>query len=141
MGYYHALEAAGARVIEFEEFGSYQGDWYALVEYNNEIGWINGSYGSCSGCDSFESEFGYGSEPTSVGVEMCDKKTYKWRKATQKDVDAYRERLVSFGKAYLDGLFTQEDAEANAVRFSDWDGEAAKILAFLKEHTIEKQIN
>lgn len=58
MSYEEALQAAGAEVLEFEQFGSYQGDWWAKVRYKDELGWVQGSYGSCSGCDAFESEFG-----------------------------------------------------------------------------------
>jgi hypothetical protein len=59
MGYSSALVAAGCEVLEFEEFGDYQGSWYALVKLDNEIGLVEGSYGSCSGCDAFEGELGY----------------------------------------------------------------------------------
>ena len=52
MSYCQALEAAGAKILQFKSFGSYQGDWWAKVEYNGEIGWVAGSYGSCSGCVS-----------------------------------------------------------------------------------------
>jgi len=31
--YKESLEAAGAEVLAFESFGSYQGDWVALVWY------------------------------------------------------------------------------------------------------------
>lgn len=61
-GYQRSLEAAGADIIEFREFGSYQGDWFAVLS-NYDV--IQGSYGSCSGCDAFQCEFGYSSEPTS----------------------------------------------------------------------------
>ena len=40
MSYKNALKAAGAKVIEFKYFGSYQGDWVALVEYKGERGWV-----------------------------------------------------------------------------------------------------
>ena len=43
MSYQDALKAAGAAVLEFESFGSYQGDWVALVEYKGERGWVQGS--------------------------------------------------------------------------------------------------
>jgi len=81
MGYVAALTAAGCNVLEFETTGSYQGEWYALVEYEyeDEVGLIEGSYGSCSACDAFEAEFGY------------------W----DNEKDNYQERLVNFGKTYL----------------------------------------
>jgi len=46
MSYQIALEAAGAKILAFKEFGSYQGDWWAKVTYKNEMGWIKGCYGS-----------------------------------------------------------------------------------------------
>ena len=52
MSYELALEEAGAKVLEFQSFGSFQGEWWAKVEYNGEIGWVAGCYGSCSGCDA-----------------------------------------------------------------------------------------
>lgn len=55
--YEETLELAGATVHIFQEFGSYQGDWWARVTYNGVTGWVTGSYGSCSGCDAFHGEF------------------------------------------------------------------------------------
>lgn len=46
MSYREALEVAGATVVAFEEFGSYQGDWIAKVEYKGNIGWIKDYFGS-----------------------------------------------------------------------------------------------
>ena len=34
MSYEQALEAAGVEVIEYVEFGSYQGDWLCLIRDN-----------------------------------------------------------------------------------------------------------
>ena len=34
MGYMASLEMAGAKVLSFKEFGSYQGTWLAIVEFN-----------------------------------------------------------------------------------------------------------
>ena len=36
MSYQMALEMAGATVLEYKEFGSYQGDWFAKVEYQGK---------------------------------------------------------------------------------------------------------
>lgn len=38
MSYKKCLEIAGAKVIAYEEFGSYQGDWIAVVEYKGVKG-------------------------------------------------------------------------------------------------------
>lgn len=59
MSYKEALEAAGATVHAMENFGSYQGDWQAKVTYDEKTGWIQGCFGSCSGCDAFEGEIGW----------------------------------------------------------------------------------
>lgn len=66
MGYRQALEAAGAEIEEYKEFGSYQGTWFAVLTNGNIV---EGAYGSCSGCDAFESEFGY-KDPTQQ--QLCD---------------------------------------------------------------------
>lgn len=115
MSYSEALEAAGAKVLLFEEFGSYQGEWFALVTYNGEKGWVNGCYGSCSHCDSFESEFG-------------------WNDDERPD---YQERLADFGKVYLEGLMTQEQAVAHASQHLEWDSDAAEMVAYLNSHAAE----
>lgn len=91
MSYKSALFAAGAKVLTYESFGSYQGDWLAKVEYNGEIGWVAGSYGSCSHCDAFEAEFGYSYED---------------------EGDDYQRRLALFGVSYLEGIVPQEQQEA-----------------------------
>jgi len=132
MSYESALEAAGAKILAFEQFGSHQGEWYALVEYNGERGWVNGSYGSCSGCDSFEAEFGYSDYATRVGESIWADGEY--RPATEADVAKSAEKLAAFGKPYLDGLLTQEQAEAEAARYIEWDSEAPAMLAFVKAH-------
>lgn len=51
MSYKTALEAAGAKILEFNSFGTHQGEWVALAKYMGETGWVMGSFGSC--------EFGY----------------------------------------------------------------------------------
>lgn len=41
----------GGFLISYNEYGSYQGDYVAVIEKNNTIYIYKGSYGSCSGCD------------------------------------------------------------------------------------------
>jgi len=112
MSYETALKAAGAEVHCFESFGSYQGDWWAKVTYNGVTGWINGSYGSCSGCDAFEAEFGWNDD------EKSD----------------YQERLAKFGAEYLDNIYSQEDALKKALEHDDWDLEAASVAKYITEN-------
>lgn len=111
MSYQRALEAAGAEVLSFEEFGSYQGEWWAKVRVNGQEGWINGCFGSCSGCDAFEAEFGWYDDESSA---------------------AYQEKLADFGRPYVDGLMTQEEAEKSAARNIEWDSDAEPMLAYIK---------
>jgi len=118
MSYELALGAAGAEVLEFETFGSYQGDWWAYVRYKNKHGWVTGSFGSCSGCDAFEAEFGW----------------------SDNDKPDYLDRMKEFGLTYLDPLLTQEEAESEAARNLEWDHEAKEMLEFIKT-TGKKYVN
>lgn len=115
MSYQAALEAAGATVHQFEEFGSYQGDWWARVTYHGELGWVNGSYGSCSGCDAFEAEFGWNEK---------------------EDTPEYQAKLAAFGKPYLEGLLNQEQAEKAAAENLSWDSGAQAMVDFVKQHSV-----
>lgn len=80
MGYKAALEAAGKKVLAFENFGSYQGEWLAKVqdEFTGEIGYVHDWYGSCTVCDSFQAEMDYSYE----------------------DDDDYEDKLRAFGQRY-----------------------------------------
>lgn len=134
MGYQEAMEAAGANVLKFESFGSYQGDWWALVAYEGKAGWVNGSYGSCSGCDAFEAEFGYGDQ-------KCEE--HRWDYNSPKDcpacakvMDAYNAKLAAFGASYLDCILSQEEAEKEASRNIEWDSDAEKMVQWLKENAL-----
>ena len=116
MSYQQALEAAGATVHVFQEFGSYQGDWWAKVTFNGKTGWIHDYYGSCSGCDAFEAEFGWNDEEN----------------------DDYQERLAKFGKEYLDEILDQETAEAKAAEALSWDLDAEEMVKFVKDNTLSQ---
>ncbi len=112
MGYQQTLEANGVIVKHYKEFGSYQGTWISVLEDGR---FIEGSYGSCSGCDAFEAEFGYGDEP-----EINDGKYYlgnrSWDEGSLSTLDqyeidkkTYEKRLKDFGKSYLDSAETKEE--------------------------------
>jgi len=136
MAYQEALEAAGATVHVFEQFGSYQGDWWALVTANGQTGWIHGSYGSCSGCDAFEAEFGYGEE------DECEAHRFKGHQPKCADCrtvkSGYAGKLASFGAGYLDAIVSQEEAEAEAARNLDWDSDAQVMLDYIKANAPAK---
>jgi hypothetical protein len=114
MSYQRALEAAGARILRFQYFGSYQGDWFALVEYNNKKQVIHGYFGSCTICDAFQAEFGYEDED--------------------------EEKLKEFGQGYLEHPIDLEDYIEKFTLQSEWDMDALEIVDFLKllkrEHTL-----
>lgn len=110
MSYESALIAAGCNVVEFEQFGSYQGDWYAMVEFEGEKGVITGCYGSCSYCDAFEGEIGY-----------CG------------DEDGYDEKLKAFGETYLPVLPADHfipSIQKNVDDGNDW-GDEKEVLQWL----------
>jgi len=85
MSYRESLVSAGARVLAFEHFGDWQGSWVALVEYQGQRGWVQGSFGSCDYCDAFQSEFDWDSDFACEDVQ---------------------DRLAQFGRNYLDDLQT-----------------------------------
>lgn len=132
MGYKESLQAAGATVIAYKTFGDYQGTWLAKVEWNGQIGWVEGFYGSCTFCDAFEGEFGYDSA-TALGEDFWDG---EYRPATQADVDAYETRFKTFGLHYLESNFaTQAEKEseiAHKVADCDWDDEYSRILEWVQ---------
>ena len=111
--YVKALEAAGAEVLAYEEFGSYQGTWFAKVKYNDVVGWVTDHFGSCSGCDHFYDQVGY--EP--------------WDEA---DSPAYQEKVKTFGREYLDQILTTEKALEKASEHIEWDLEAQQMVDFIK---------
>ncbi len=128
MSYKLALEKAGANVLDFQEFGSYQGTWLAFVEYNGEKGIVEGSYGSCSGCDAFQAEFDYCDTP-----EISDGKFYKsghtWDEEDECNEDEYKQalenydqRLIEFGKQYLETLYDKAHYELmlSKLETDDW---------------------
>jgi hypothetical protein len=112
MGYSEALEATGATVKEYKEFGSYQGTWIAILEDGR---FVEGSYGSCSGCDSFQGEFSYDDK-----IEEYEGKYYRNNNHWDEDEEIsremadelnarYNERLKNFGQGYINGAETKEE--------------------------------
>jgi hypothetical protein len=132
MSYNRALEAAGAEVLESQYFGSYQGDWLALVNYMGVRQWVHGTFGSCSYCDAFEAEF------DNYHEDRCTEHAYDEPNCAYCQVAAedYQRRLAEFGKSYLDRTMTQAEAEAYTAKNLEWDGEAQEMLDFVKAHAI-----
>lgn len=135
MSYIKCLELAGATVEMDQSFGSYQGDWWARIEYKGVKGWVYGSYGSCSGCDSFEGEFGSSSE-------HCDEHRYSHpvpdscHGCEKARIDLER-RMDSFGEGYLLDILNQEEAEKRARRYQEfWSEEDRRAFEFVRDNPI-----
>ena len=148
MSYELALEAAGAKVIDTHYAGSYQGTWGSVVEYEGKVGLVTGDYGSCSGCDAFESEFGnyswglgkisYNAEKDVytknyvgnilkihlIGGTICTKEEYEAQQAE------YQQKLSDFGKRYLHVIQDRWDIENQLDNSSndDWYDEEKREL-------------
>lgn len=114
MGYSSALRAAGADVIDFKQIGSYQGTWGAICDFQGQRVLVTGYYGSCSGCDAFEAQFGYMDDSP---IQDEDGKYYtNWYKdeeITKETHDAIIEKskqeLADFGMSYLRYPMTKDD--------------------------------
>jgi hypothetical protein len=52
--YKELLEKRGHNILIWEDFGSYQGDYVALLDGSKGFGFVVIGYGSCSGCDALE---------------------------------------------------------------------------------------
>ena len=116
MGYSEAFTAAGAVIHDSEYFGSYQGEALFDVTYEGKRGILAIGFGSCGGCDAFESEFGYGDN------ERAD----------------WQERLAAFGRGYLNGVMYGDEVakyRADLVEQAEWDSDAPAQLRWLDERT------
>lgn len=111
-GYEWAMEMAGAKVMAYKSFGSYQGDWFAKVEYKDKTYWIKGGYGSCPGCDAWNAE--------------CD---YK-----EKTLKQWKTFCTKFAKPYLNDPLTFEEVMKHATENLDWDTEAIEIVKWLNKN-------
>lgn len=135
MSYNEAIQAAGAVVHEFDTFGSYQGDWFALVTYGDKTFWVHGSFGSCSGCDAFCAEFDFDGDDNGCEEHRYEKLT-DCAGCKERSAD-YQRRLADFGRSYLTGgEMTQAEAEKSAAEHLEWDSDAQEMLDFVKAHAI-----
>lgn len=114
MGYDDALKAAGFQVIDFAQFGSYQGDWCAFVFKDNKYGFITDFYGSCSGCDAFEGSISDPEDP---------------------------KQLKAFGEQYLDAVITFDEMLAKASKNKEWDQESLTMIDWVKKHQYENDFH
>jgi hypothetical protein len=115
MSYHEALTAAGAKILAFDKFGSYQGDWIAKVEYDGDVFWLRDYYGSCSGCDAFERDVGY-----------------RWNEPEE----IYAKRVAEFGRGYLEPSerLTYDEVHKIASEHTAWDSNAEEMVKFVESH-------
>ncbi len=108
-GYTAALTAAGATVLNMFVGGSYQGSWLARVRTaDGREGWILDAYGSCSGCDAFESEFAYDRHAYYSHGQNVYAEDGNFVEGCS-ECDALKARLVEFGERYLAELRSELD--------------------------------
>lgn len=131
--YKEAMEKAGAEVELFEEFGDYQGSWWAKVSYKGKAGWVNGSFGSCSGCDAFLGEFDYEGYKCEEHRYESDEKSSNCDDCKKKKSE-YDERLAEFGKGYLDEILTKDEAIKKASENIEWDMDAQGMIDFITKN-------
>lgn len=116
MSYQDSLIAAGARVIAFQEFGDWQGSWVALVEYQGQRAWVQGSYGSCDHCDAFQSEFSWDSDFACQDVQ---------------------EQLAQFGRGYLDDMLTTEQVLRQYDADANWDSDSEAAAFWVRRAVMD----
>jgi hypothetical protein len=135
MGYKECLELAGATVIDHKEFGSYQGDWIAYVEYKGERGFIKDYYGSCSQCDAYEAEFGFISH-----FHIDDKYYYPHSDGYKNNCKlCQKEKLkaIKFGEEYLKDILDYSDILKEISKNLQWDTSANEMLDFIKKYKMD----
>lgn len=62
-------QVTGKKCLAFVMFGSYQGEWVAVLDSGDNVELWKGRYGSCSGCDWIEAEKNY--EKNTVSLEKA----------------------------------------------------------------------
>ncbi len=134
-GYEGCMVLAGAKVHAFREFGSYQGDWWAKVSYGYLNGWVHGSYGSCSGCDAFKSEFYCTDHEHADDKYVSVSNLFKNYDKNCEECVKLKDRLIDFGRGYLSYIYSQEEAEKEASINSDWDFNAEEMVKFIKKNS------
>ena len=132
MGYKEAMEAAGAEVLAYEEFGSYQGDWYAKIRFRGKVSWVQDCFGSCTGCDAFECDFAYAGHDCIDGD--YNNPLYDEFRDDCEECQIVKKKFIQFGREYIDQDLTYEDCVRKASENLDWDMDAQKIVDWLESN-------
>jgi hypothetical protein len=131
MSYELALKTAGAKIYKMEYFGSYQGDWIALVSYQGKLGWVHDYFGSCALCDAFQNEFDYRSTFHYHGDKYWTIDGDELNEDCPKCAEILQ-RLKEFGEEYLNDLKTFEEVYTEIQKCNGYDDQ--KMLDWLIEN-------
>jgi hypothetical protein len=123
VSYKEAIEAAGATVKAYNEFGSYNGDWWALVEYQGRRGWVGGYSGCCSECDHLQAEF------SGIDADLLNASTGLYEPNPK-----YVAKLPDFGRGYLEQIQDDQAAINKVLKELDENRDGKEILKFIAEH-------
>ena len=131
MSYDILLEAAGAEILNYKEFGDDQGSWWAKINFEGKEQWIHGWYGSCESCDDIIGELGDSSH-------MVDGVYHNGSGDADSDClecQAIQKKMAEMGTGYIEGNnFTQEEAEKEAQNLLFEDD---TMLDWVKENCLE----
>ena len=114
----------GVTVEWAEYYGSYQGNFLCKIQKAGETLYIYDSYGSCSGCDSFQAEFGWSTY------------YYESEGVTQEERLAHvKQRMAKWSFSYIESaLPLQQMMNYLQNECGQWDDEAIKALKRLEEN-------
>lgn len=112
-GYELSLMVAGVTVVDYQEFGAYQGEWWAYIELSDGVRYfVTDYYGSCTGCDDFEAHF------------------YGYNLEEDKDFN-YWEELRKFGAEYIQCCLNKDQAINKAKESYDYDLTSEEIIEWI----------
>lgn len=142
MGFKDVLYLAGAKVLEFESFGDYYGDWLALVEHNSSLAWVRGTYGPCVAWAAFGDGLGaddlhknrYGA------ILMYDYIIYDPKPLTEEEKNEYKEKMKSMGEMYLNCKYNQADILKELNDTVSWDQFAKPMIKYVTEVGVKHNV-
>lgn len=111
MSYMKCITEAGAEVLDYKYFGSYQGTILAFVKEDGKTKWLDIGYGSCSACD---------------GLQAFEER-FDW------DEKIPAEEYARFGRDLLECTFQSQQLIERLEKQAEWDYEAQEMIDFIKE--------
>lgn len=91
-------QVPGVEVVYAEYFGSYQGEFLCKIKKDGQELYISDGYGSCSGCDAFQAEFGWGTYYDDSGDGP----------SLEERLEHERERARKFAFSYIESALPKE---------------------------------